>query len=110
MTIKNMVNELVEIGFENASEALKFAGFTRRTDEHDADLKDAQDYIRGLSIDDATKDELLWKTITIEENVCDRVSECAEEYFRAGVCFVLNFIFDAINFQKNLEQKLNAKK
>lgn len=109
MAVKNIVNELVEIGFENTTQVLDFAGFTKRTPEHDDDLDKAQEFIRGLSIDDDIKDELLHKTFNIEENVTNRVSDCAEEYFRAGICFVLNFLFEATDFQKRLNEKLAQK-
>ena len=109
MTVKSMVDELVEIGFENTSKYLQFAGFTQRTSEHDDDLDKAEEFIRGLSIDDDIKNELLHKTFDIEENVTNRVSDCAEEYFRAGICFVLNFLFDAKDFQKKLNEKLAQK-
>ena len=109
MTVKSMVNELVEIGFENASEVLTFAGFSQRDSEHDKDLDIAQDYIRGLTIDEGIKEDLIHKMYTIENNVFDRVSDCAEEYFRAGVCFVLKFLFEATDFQKKLEEKLAQK-
>lgn len=106
MALKNMVNELVEIGFENTTQVLNFAGFTKRTPEHDDDLDKAEGFIRGLSVGEYTKNELLKKTFAIEENVTNRVSDCAEEYFRAGICFVLNFLFDAKDFQKKLNEKL----
>ena len=110
MTMKSMVNELVEIGFENATKVLSFSGFTPRNIDQDKELNDTLVYICGLSIDEGIKDELIRKMYLIEEGVFDRVCDSAEEYFRAGVCFVLNFLFDANNFQKNLESKLNMKK
>lgn len=109
MTVKSMVNELVEIGFENASKVLSFAGFSQRDSEHDKDLDIAQDYIRGLTIDEGIKEELIHKTFLIEESVFNRVSDASEEYFRAGICFVLNFLFEATDFQKKLEEKLTQK-
>lgn len=47
MALKNMVNELVELGFENTTQVLDFAGFTKRTPEHEDDLERAEDFIRG---------------------------------------------------------------
>jgi len=110
MTTQWLVNELVEIGFENASKVLSYSGFTPRNNEQDKELNDTLVYICGLTIDENIKDELIRRMYTIEEGVFDCVCDSAEEYFRAGVCFVLNFLFDASNFQKNLEAKLNIKK
>lgn len=110
MALKNMVNELVELGFENTTQVLDFAGFTKRTPEHDDDLDKAQEFIRGLSVDEGIKNELLNKTFAIEENVTNRTYDCAEEYFRAGICFVLNFLFDAKDFQEKLNKSLGIKK
>ena len=101
---------MVEIGFENASKVLSYFGFTPRNNEQDKELNDTLVYICGLTIDEDIKDELIRRMYTIEEGVFDRVCDSAEEYFRAGVCFVLNFLFDASNSQKNLEAKLNMKK
>ena len=48
MALKNMVNELVEIGFENASRALKFAGFIPQSNKDGHEFEDAKEFIGGL--------------------------------------------------------------
>ena len=110
MALKNMVNELVEIGFENASRALKFAGFISQSNKDGQEFEDAKEFIDGLCIEESIKDELISKCLAIEDGVTDRVVDSAEEYFRAGICFVLNFLFDANDFQKRLNEKLDLKK
>ena len=110
MALKNMVNELVEIGFENASRALKFAGFIPASNDNGQEFDDAKQFIDGLSIDEGIQDELVSKCLAIEDGVTDRMIDSAEEYFRAGVCFVLNFLFDANEFQAKLNEKIGIKK
>ncbi len=110
MALKNMVNELVEIGFENASRALRFAGFVPKFNEGGHEFDDAKQFIDGLTISEGIKDKLISKCLAIEDGVTDRVIDSAEEYFRAGVCFVLNFLFDATDFQTKLNEKLGIKK
>lgn len=110
MALKNMVNELVEIGFENASRALRFAGFIPQSNNGGQEFEDAKEFIGGLCIEEGIKDQLIDKCLAIEDGVMDRVVNSSEEYFRAGICFVLNFLFDANDFQKRLNEKLDIKK
>lgn len=110
MKKKVIVNDLVEVGFESVSEVLNFAGFTKKSEKNSKCFDEAEEIIRGLSIDDTIKKNLLQKVFDIEDSVFDRLGDCSEEYFRAGICFVLNFIFDAKNFTKKIELELQKKR